>query len=160
MLAVLFSVDSDRYALEAKDIIEVLPLVALKRVPPAPPYLAGLLNYHGTSVPVIDLNLLMTGTPCRKALSSRILLAQYHLPDGCLKPLGLMAEEATETARIDPDSLRPSEIISTPYLGKLAVHGAKMVQLVHPEELLTDAARALLYPDRMEESQLANPRAD
>ena len=34
---------------------KVLPLMTLQQVPGAPPYLSGLMNLHGDSIPVIDL---------------------------------------------------------------------------------------------------------
>jgi chemotaxis-related protein WspB len=52
MLFILFQIGRDRYALSAGSIIEVLPLMNLKSVPRAPAGVAGLLNYHGTPVPI------------------------------------------------------------------------------------------------------------
>jgi chemotaxis-related protein WspB len=149
MIALLFSVGADRYALPARDIVEVLPLVALKRVPPAPPYLAGLLNYHGAAVPVIDLNLLMNGRACERSLSSRILLTRYRVSETRIERLGLMVERAVETANIDPDALISPGIgvPGAPYLGKLALRGGELAQLVQAEQLLSESARALLYPE-------------
>lgn len=151
MLAILFQVGSDRYALPARDLFEVLPLVRLKQVPPTPPYFAGLLNYRGGGVPVIDLSMLMTGIPSRHSLSSRLLVAQYRPPGGPLKPLGLIAERATEAVALDPDNLCPSEVATRAYLGKLVFNGTEIVQLVHCRDLLTDDARALLFPDVQED---------
>ncbi|MGB5064593.1 MAG: chemotaxis protein CheW [Candidatus Competibacter sp.] len=156
MLALLFAAGADRYALSAGEIVEVLPLVALKRVPSAPPYLVGLLNYYGVLVPVVDLNRLIGETPCRERLSSRILLTRHPLPDGRVELLGLLVEQATETVRIAPESLR-SATAATPWLGKLAILGEELVQLIRPAGLLTDAARALLYPSEGEAPSHAHP---
>ena len=45
MLFLLFELGRDRYALDALQVAEVLPLLALKEMPLAPPGVAGLLNY-------------------------------------------------------------------------------------------------------------------
>ncbi|MDG4555467.1 MAG: chemotaxis protein CheW [Candidatus Competibacter sp.] len=158
MLALLFAVGADRYALSAGEIVEILPLVALKRVPSAPPYLAGLLNYHGALAPVVDLNRLIGETPCREWLSSRILLTRHPLPDGRIELLGLLVEQATETAHIAPESLR-SSTAATPWLGQMAIRGKELVQFVRPAGLLTDEARALLYPSEREAPPHAHPGA-
>jgi len=50
MLFLLFQLGQDRYALEASRVIEVLPLVSLKRIPQAPRGVAGLFNYRGRPV--------------------------------------------------------------------------------------------------------------
>lgn len=48
-----------RYALELRCINKVLPLMALQQIPQTPHYLAGIFNYQGVPVPVIDLSLRM-----------------------------------------------------------------------------------------------------
>ncbi len=63
MLFILFQLGSDRYALPAGQVAEVLPLVALKALLGAPAGVAGLIDYRGTAVPVIDLSALALGRP-------------------------------------------------------------------------------------------------
>ncbi len=158
MLALLFTAGADRYALPARAIVEILPLAALKRVPAAPPYLAGLLNYHGALAPVVDLSRLIGEAPCRARLSSRILLTRHPLPDGRVELLGLLVEQATETMRIAPEFLRASTA-AAPWLGQLAILGEELVQFVRPAGLLTDEARSLLYPSEGEAPPHAHPDA-
>ena len=63
----------------ASRVVEVLPLMNLKRVPGAPAGLAGVLNFHGTPVPVIDLNQMALGEPAARRLSTRIILSVVSL---------------------------------------------------------------------------------
>ena len=63
MLFLLFQMGEDRYAIEATQVLEVLPLVNFKRIPGAPSSMAGVFNYHGTPVPLIDLSELALGRP-------------------------------------------------------------------------------------------------
>jgi chemotaxis-related protein WspB len=79
MLFILFQIRRDRYALPASDIIEVLPLINLKGLPNAPAGVAGILNYRGTPVPVIDVNEMILGEPAAQRLSTRIILVKYPL---------------------------------------------------------------------------------
>ncbi len=155
MLAMLFTLSADRYALPASDLVEILPLATLKRVPAAPLWLAGLFNYHGAIVPVLDLSRLIGGTSCRDRLSSRILLTRQTLPDGRVELLGLMVEQATETARIAPESLRAATG-AAPWLGPLALQGTELVQCIHTAGLLSDEMRALLYSSPVEASRHAH----
>jgi chemotaxis-related protein WspB len=90
MLYMLFSIVGDRYALPAKEIVEAIPVAALKKVPGAPAYLAGLLNYHGQPVPVIDLSAMVMDIPSQQRLSTRILLVHNPLSNGHTRLLGLM----------------------------------------------------------------------
>lgn len=61
MLFLTFQIANDCYALEATQVIEVLPLLNIKRVPRAPCGVTGVFNYHGAPVPLIDLSELALG---------------------------------------------------------------------------------------------------
>ena len=63
MLFLVFQLGKDRYALEARRVVEVVPLLGLKKVPQAPKAVAGIFNYRGRPVPAIDLCQLALGQP-------------------------------------------------------------------------------------------------
>jgi chemotaxis-related protein WspB len=56
MLFLIFQLGTDRYAIEAAQVAEVLPLVNTKNIPRAPLGVIGVFDYHGTPVPLIDLS--------------------------------------------------------------------------------------------------------
>jgi len=66
MLLLLFDVGSNRYGLEASEVIEVTPLVCLRAAPHTPAYVAGVFNYRGVVTPVIDLHALLGERPVRR----------------------------------------------------------------------------------------------
>ena len=74
MLILTFTAGGNRYAVEAARVIELVPRVELRCMPHAPAFLAGLLDYRGTVVPVVDLGLLLGSSPCQDRLSTRIIL--------------------------------------------------------------------------------------
>lgn len=96
MLFLVFQVGADRYALEAARVIEVLAMVELQKIVGAPVGTAGEFIYRGEPVPVLDLCLLTLGRPSNYRLSTRILLLRHEPQPGTSKPLGLIAEHATE----------------------------------------------------------------
>src|SRR5207302_1737530 len=59
MLLLVFRVAEDAYAIEAGRVVEVVPRVALRRLPHAPEALAGVFRYRGRVVPVIELGVLL-----------------------------------------------------------------------------------------------------
>src|SRR5215472_1275232 len=99
MLFLLFQVGSDRYALEARHVVEVVPLLSLQRIPQAPLGVAGVFNYRGQPVPAVDLSQLTLGKPAEQCLSTRIIIVNYPDRDGRTHLLGLIAERATEMFR-------------------------------------------------------------
>ena len=96
MLFLIFELGKDRYALDVRQIAEVLPLVAVKQIPRAPKAMNGLFDYRGAPVPVIDLSQLTLGRPATRRLSTRIVLVHYPDKTGRTHLLGLVAEKATE----------------------------------------------------------------
>src|SRR5215216_5089516 len=101
MLFLLFQLGSERYALDAGQVVAVLPRLGVKAIPHAPSAVAGLCQYRGVPVPVIDLSALALGRPSANRLSTRIVLVQFPNPVGGPHLLGLLAERATETLRRD-----------------------------------------------------------
>jgi chemotaxis-related protein WspB len=147
MLAMLFSIGDDRYALPAAEVFEVTPVLKLKKIPSAPDYVAGLCNFRGMSIPVLDISALALGVPCQLLLSTRMIVVNYILDSGGVKPLGLLAEHATQTATIREADLQAPGIQadSAPWLGKVAISSGELVQLVDVDELLTPEVAAQLF---------------
>jgi chemotaxis-related protein WspB len=99
MLGLLVRIGETRFALDAREVVEVVPRVPLHPPPPGQPALAGLLFYRGQVVPVVDIKQLLLGTPCPQQLSTRILLARCA---GRTPPLvGFIAEHVTEALRLE-----------------------------------------------------------
>src|SRR5215471_14522815 len=79
MLFLLFQLGNDRYALEARRVVEAVPLLELTRLPQAPKGVAGIFNYRGHPVPAIDLCELTLGVAASERFSTRIIIV--HHPD-------------------------------------------------------------------------------
>jgi chemotaxis-related protein WspB len=139
MLFLLFQLGTDRYAIEAGRVREVLPLVNLKQLPNAPPGIAGVMDYHAEPVPIIDLSQLALGVPARHLMSTRIILVNYQREPGDTRPLGLIAEGATETLRCgEQEFVDPGiSVTSSLYLGPVAVVAGSIIQRIEVEALLS-----------------------
>ena len=143
MKVLVFHIGPDRYGLPLRAIARVLPAVELKHIPLAPAWIAGLMDYHGAPVPVVDLSRLSGFTPEQVWFDSRIVLADY---EGQL--LGLLVEHVVGIDAIDPARLADSGIVSAPFLGQVVGMETGMLQLVDVAHVLNDDVRALLFPAR------------
>ena len=159
MLMLLFYVGGDRYALDTKRVIEVIPRVTLKKVYHAPEYIAGLFNYRGCLVPVIDFCHLINGTPSHPYLSTRIILincqgsnqSQPQSPNegSITRILGLMAERVTDTLnKSEREFINPGiKVEDSPYLGEMITDEQGMIQFLQVENLLPETPdKNLLIP--------------
>ncbi|MEM5340007.1 chemotaxis protein CheW [Paraburkholderia azotifigens] len=152
MLFLLFELDGDRYALDAAGIVEVQALTAAKTIPGAPAWVAGLIERHGESVPVIDLAQLALGRPSQPWRSTRLVFVRYrdarntHGTTG--RVIGLIVERATQTRRIERERFADSGI-ATPHarwLGPVASDEFGMIQWIDVQQMLDDDVKALLFP--------------
>ena len=147
MLLLLFEVGSNRFGIDASEIVEVIPLVSLKNVPHAPDCVAGVFNYRGQIVPVIDVNALLGEKPARSRLSTRIILVKPPKAASGERLLGILAERATETLSCRKEDLQPPGITveGARYLGEILAHAGGLVQRVTVDNILNDELRRMLY---------------
>ena len=154
MLFLLFQLGQDRYALQATRVIEVLPMVDLKKIPDAPKGVAGLFNYRGRPVPAVDLSEMTLGRPADAKYSTRIIVVNYPDENGRNHPLGLIAEHATEIIqRESGEFVEPGlKLGGAPYLGPVLMDSRGVIQWVHEQRLLPEHARDLLFCETLEQT--------
>jgi chemotaxis-related protein WspB len=141
MLVLLLRIGEQRFGLDARDVLEVVPSVALLPVPAAPAWIAGLLHHRDGLAPVVDLARLAAGRPAAPLLSSRIVLLQRDDGGGVI---GLLAEGVTETLRIDDARLRAAAVRppDAAWLGPVALDAGGPLQLVRWTDLVPADLRA------------------
>jgi chemotaxis-related protein WspB len=148
-LFLVFRIGSERYALQAIEVAEVLPRLPLKPIAHAPHWVAGVFAYRGAVVPVIDLSALTFGTPAQARTSTRLVLAHYR-PDASAEAqlLGLILEQATDTLRCNPADFQPYGLDNrqAPYLGPVREDAQGLLQWVRVADLQDNQVRALLFP--------------
>ncbi len=137
MLLLLFETSDGRYALDSQKIVEIIPCLMPKKIPGAPDYVAGIINYRGEPVPLFDLCILSGGTACKNFYSTRIILVHYPLEQGD-RVIGLIAEQTTDVVRCDESDIRSSGIL----LGKNSSSSVvksdqdELVQLYNVEQMI------------------------
>jgi chemotaxis-related protein WspB len=146
MLFLMFHLGDDRYVLNIGQISEILPMVHLKRIPQMPPAVAGVFNYRGAPVPVVDLAQLTLGRSAQTHLSTRLVLASYADSTGERHRLGMIAERATDTIRLNPMDFGPCGVANenTAYLGPVTADARGLIQWIDPAKILPPLLRGQL----------------
>lgn len=128
MLFVTLKAAGSRYALPAREVLEIIPLVRIVKLPGSPDYVAGLMNYRGERLPVVDLGRLLADRPSRPWASTRILVAR----DASGLTAGFMAERVVKTLNIDPARLETPGAPAAPYVRAVAPNpdGEDLVQVL------------------------------
>jgi chemotaxis-related protein WspB len=148
-LFLVFRIGSERYALQATEVVEVLPRLPLKPIAHAPHWVAGVFAYRGAVVPVIDLSALTFGTTAQARTSTRLVLVHYRPNEyEPAKSLGLILEQATDTLRCNPAEFQPYGLDNrqAPYLGPVREDAQGLLQWVRVADLLDEPVRGLLFP--------------
>lgn len=106
-----FSIPGLPLCLPLQEVVKVLPIMALQEIPDGPDYLAGLLNYRGNSLMVIDLSLrLGKGPPTYTSDTPVILCAaerQGALIVSDVRGVGQVAEENRQMRELFSGSGQP-----------------------------------------------------
>jgi chemotaxis-related protein WspB len=152
MLFVQFALDQARYLLDSSQIERMLPLAPLTIMPGVPAWVAGILEYEGAPVPVIDLAALALGRRSHERLSTRLALVYYPHKRGAdvaLRRLGILLERATRTVSFDASAFSHAgiEAVEARYLGPLARDAEGLVQWVRIEHLLPEHVQAQLFTE-------------
>ena len=148
MLVLTFRLGSERYAIEAGDVVEVIPLVTLRRMPRSPKHLLGVFSYRGRVMPVLDLCALATGKHLRPVMSSRVVVVNLAAKGEREQLLGVAVERVTDAVEVSPAALQPAavEVDDARFLGQMVTTESGLVQLVKVTDLLPADVRARLFP--------------
>ena len=150
MLLLTFRAGESLYAVDARQVVEVLPRVGLRAIPHSPEYLVGLLSYRGQVVPVVDFNTLIGWKAGRAFLSTRVILAEFAVPGGPNRRIGVVAESVNQVLRGEPGQnvLAEMDLDEAPYLGGVFQLDDGLVQLVKPGKILPNRVQDALYGNR------------
>jgi len=156
MLLLLFEIGNGRYALDINQIIEIVPLVILKKIPATPDYVAGLMNYRGLGTPVIDLNRLFESAPYEDVLSTRIIIISYPVNIEAKKPLALIANNVTETARTALSKPPPTGVLmdKSLYVDGIIPEPSDMIQYFDIQKMLPDKEIIMLFEEQKKEQDV------
>ncbi len=146
MLYLAFKAAGGRFALPARDVSEVTPLVRLSLVPGAPPALAGLMNHRGTALPVADLTLLLCGRASRPLASTRIMVTVVC--GG--RVIGLMAERVFRTVAVETGQALAPDAAGAPFITGVLTRDDDILQLLDPAALPLSEIFAHAHPEHPE----------
>ena len=148
MLLLLFEIGEGRYAMGIDDIVEIVPFVKLKKIPMAPNYISGLMNFRGTPLPVIDLSILIEGSPSEPRMSTRIIIIKYSWGgDKDEDILGLIAHQITETTKTEITSIPTSGVLMDEalYRDRVESEDEGMVQWFDVKRMLPASEISMLF---------------
>jgi chemotaxis-related protein WspB len=144
VLALVFELGGESYAVPARRVREVVRRPVTRAVAGAPEWIAGLFSYGNVWVPVIDLCRLVSRTPCPEGAASRVALVD-HTRGKLTRTLGLLAPGMTRVLDLAPGR---SEGLHTPghdFLGAIVRNDEYGIQLVDVDRVLPPELDKMLF---------------
>ena len=105
-MVVTLALGKEVCALEVAMVREILDSGPITRLPEAPPFLAGVIDVRGETVPVIDLRVKLGMTAAPVTPETRIVVVELGRRDRSLA-VGLQVERVFEVAQLEAQGLQP-----------------------------------------------------
>jgi purine-binding chemotaxis protein CheW len=104
---VTLAIDREVFAVPVESVLEILDMRQPSRVPEAPPYMLGLIDLRGRSVPVLDLRGKLGLPAVPPTETTRILVLEVAIAG---KPLvlGLVADRVIEVMAFNAGEIEPA----------------------------------------------------
>ena len=135
MRAFVFNAAGTRFAIDARVVEAVHPLVRARPVTGGPPWLAGAIDVHGELVPMVDAAALLAGGAVSRTVGARVLLIDTGIGEGTRARFALAVDRVAEATELDLDAAWASGALGAPWLGAVIPFGADAVQRFEPAAL-------------------------
>ncbi|MBU0511031.1 MAG: chemotaxis protein CheW [Chloroflexi bacterium] len=134
---VVFFLGETQFSVEISQMLRIVRLTPITRVPHAPHFLEGMINYHGQVVPVVDLKkrlALLDGEAYSD--KARILIVELGT-----QPVGMLVDSVVGILRLPDESIEPPpEMVAQVngvYLTGVTHHEDRLIVLLDLSRLLT-----------------------
>ena len=139
MLCLTFSLGDQEYAINTKEIVELIPLVKIYSLPKTSVQFIGYINYRGNLIPVLDLAVFLGYLPAELLFSTRIIIVNFLQVDDSELLTGVLVQNVSEIEEFDDDKIKAPDISITrhPLLNKVIMDGKRVIYLISFRSLKT-----------------------
>jgi purine-binding chemotaxis protein CheW len=106
-----FKVGDETYAVHTKYVISILALKPITKLPEAPAYVRGVINFRGSALPIFDMRIMLGLPEAESNMETSIVSTEIGLNDTTLK-IGFLVDSLTGVFNILPEEILPSPSVS------------------------------------------------
>ena len=103
--ALMLGLAGEVFAVDARQVREILDPAPVTRLPGAKPYVAGVMNVRGKVIPLADLRLRFGMPPAPITPDSRFIVIEIEL-EGEPTTIGIVADKVYEVTDLDASTLQ------------------------------------------------------
>ncbi len=104
----IFEVADQRYGLPVAEVIQIIEMVAITPLPAAPEIVAGVIDFHGRVIPVVEVRRRLGKQGPAYTLRTPIIIAQING-----RTVGLIVDKVSGVVELQPGQIELSEKIFT-----------------------------------------------
>jgi len=112
-----FVLGEEYFAINVTQVLNILQLVQITKVPTAPEYMKGVINLRGTVLPIIDIRIKFGMPPIEYKRDTVILVLNVDI-DGETVNAGILVDAVKEVFEINTDEILPPPGIGSKYKSK------------------------------------------
>lgn len=102
---VLFRLVDRGFAFPLSDVVEILPMAAITRVPESPHWLQGVIDLRGRTLPVIDLRARLDYPAAEVDPHAAIVVAKPQARE----PVGFIVDRVLDIVTLPPSAVDPAD---------------------------------------------------
>jgi len=100
----VFHLDSQQFAIAIVNVIDIINLQPITRVPNCPDYISGITNLRGKVIPIIDLRIRFGKKPREADENNRVCIIVLEHSG---MQVGIVVDSVSEFAALDDSSISP-----------------------------------------------------
>lgn len=140
-----FDLHGETFALEAGIVREILDMVPETRVPGAPRFVGGVINFRGKVIPLANLRLAFGMEESAATIDSRIVVIELDL-DGTPTLIGLQTDRVHEVTALDLAASEPPPSVGmrwrSDYVTCLVKKGSDFIVLPNLQNIFSDRSNS------------------
>lgn len=145
---VVFNIGDEEYAAEINQVERILEFEKITRIPDAPEFLKGVINYQGKIIPVIDLKVRFNLPETSIKEESKIIIAKHDEGD-----VGLIIDGVSQVLDVPSESITPPPDIIA---GIVKEYIKAIIKLDKRIVILLDLGRILSFNERKELNKIVS----
>jgi purine-binding chemotaxis protein CheW len=107
----LFSLSKELFGIDVDNVLRVINLERLMKVPKAPSFVAGAISLEGNVIPVIDLGIKIELGQSRIDKHTKVIILEVHHNEDTIE-VGVLVDEVLDVAIIQESKLLPPALDS------------------------------------------------
>jgi len=107
----LFTLNKEFFGINVENVLRVINLERLMKVPKAPPFIAGAISLEGNVIPVVDLGVKIDLGETTLIKQTKIIILEVHHQEDTLE-VGVLVDAVLDVSMIQESKLIPPALDS------------------------------------------------